>query len=62
MKTLCEGTELTLKAVSPLVYDLLIDRDHGPKITTLLTTLGGDRAVPLLSACLDAVPDLEPAS
>ncbi|MBW2231844.1 MAG: lysine--tRNA ligase [Deltaproteobacteria bacterium] len=62
MKTLCEGTELTLKAVSPLVYDLLIDRDHGPKITTLLTTLGGDRAVSLLSACLDAVPDLEPAS
>jgi lysyl-tRNA synthetase class 1 len=52
MKTLCEGTELTLKNVSPLIYDLLIDRDHGPKISTLLTTLGGERAVPLLAASL----------
>lgn len=48
MRTLCEGTSLTLKTFCPLVYDLLIDRDHGPKLTTLLTTIGGERALPLL--------------
>jgi len=52
MKTLCEGTSLTLKAFCPLVYDLLIDRDHGPKLTTLLTTIGGERALPLLTPTL----------
>jgi lysyl-tRNA synthetase, class I len=52
MKTLCEGTDLDMKSASPLVYDLLIDRDHGPKISTLLTTLGGARALPLLAASL----------
>ncbi len=54
MKTLCEGTTLTLKAFCPLVYDLLVDRDHGPKLTTLLTTIGGERALPLLVPTLSA--------
>ncbi len=53
MKTLCEGTDLTLKTFCPLVYDLLIDRDHGPKLTTLLTTIGGAEALPLLEPTLD---------
>jgi lysyl-tRNA synthetase class 1 len=52
MKTLCEGTELTLKTFCPLAYDLLIDRDQGPKLTTLLTTIGGARALPLLEPSL----------
>jgi lysyl-tRNA synthetase class 1 len=51
-KRLCEGTDLSLKTLSPLLYDLLIDRDHGPKITTLLTTMGGARALPLLEGSL----------
>jgi lysyl-tRNA synthetase class 1 len=48
MKAICEGTELTLKTFSPVAYDLLIDREQGPKITTLITTLGGERALSLL--------------
>jgi len=52
MKTMCEGTELTPKIFCPLVYDLLIDRDHGPKLTTLLTTMGSARALPLLEKSL----------
>jgi lysyl-tRNA synthetase class 1 len=52
MKKLCEGTELTLKTLCPLVYDLLIGRDQGPKLTTLLTTMGGERALPLLAPSL----------
>jgi len=53
MKRLCEGTELTLKTFCPVVYELLIGRDQGPKLTTLLTTIGGDRAVSLLAKSLD---------
>jgi lysyl-tRNA synthetase class 1 len=52
MKALCDGTELTLATFCPLAYDLLIDRDRGPKLTTLLTTIGGERALPLLEASL----------
>lgn len=52
MKTLCDDTALTLKTFCPLVYDLLIERDHGPKLTTLLTTIGGERALPLLEPTL----------
>ena len=52
MQTLCESTELTLKTFCPLVYDLLIGREHGPKLTTLLTTLSGARALPLLEPSL----------
>lgn len=52
MKTLCDDTRLDLKTFCPLVYDLLVDRDHGPKLTTLLTTIGGERALPLLAPTL----------
>ena len=54
MKVLCDGTELTLKTFCPLAYDLLIGRDQGPKLTTLLATIGPDRALPLLEASLAA--------
>ena len=50
MKSICEGTELTLKTFCPLAHNLLIDRDQGPKLTTLLTTVGGKRALPLFEA------------
>ncbi|MDG2051878.1 MAG: lysine--tRNA ligase [Myxococcota bacterium] len=52
MKGLCDGTELTLKTFCPLAYDLLVERDHGPKLTTLLTTMGSERALPLLEPSL----------
>ena len=55
MQALCESTGLTLKTFCPLVYDLLIGREHGPKLTTLLTTLSGDRALPLLEPSLLSV-------
>jgi lysyl-tRNA synthetase class 1 len=54
MQGLCEGTDLTLKTFCPIAYDLLIGRDRGPKLTTLLTTISGDRAVPLLSLSLQS--------
>jgi len=54
LKTMCEGTELTPKTFFPLAYDLLIDRDQGPKFTTLLSTMGSERALPLLTPSLDA--------
>jgi lysyl-tRNA synthetase, class I len=51
MKALAgEGNDM--KSFYPVVYDLLIDRDRGPKLTSLLATLGSDRALPLLRASL----------
>jgi lysyl-tRNA synthetase class 1 len=55
MKSLCEGTALDNKAFLPVVYDLLIDRDKGPKLTTLVTTMGTQRALALLAPSLDAL-------
>jgi lysyl-tRNA synthetase class 1 len=55
MKSLCEGTALDNKAFLPVVYDLLIDRDKGPKLTTLVTTMGTQRALALLTPSLDAL-------
>jgi lysyl-tRNA synthetase, class I len=52
MKSLCEGTTLDNKTFLPVVYDLLIDRDKGPKLTTLVTTMGTQRALALLSPSL----------
>jgi lysyl-tRNA synthetase class 1 len=52
MKTLCDETGLTLKTFCPVAYDLLIGRDHGPKLTTLLTTISGERALSLLEMSL----------
>ena len=52
LKVLCDGTSLTAKEFYPYAYDLLIGRDKGPKLTTLLTAMGGDRSLPLLRAGL----------
>jgi lysyl-tRNA synthetase class 1 len=43
-----------MKSFYPVVYDLLIARDKGPKLTSLLATLGRDRALPLLRASIKA--------
>ncbi len=51
-KELSASSEIPLKAFYPVVYDLLIGRDHGPKLSTLLATMGGRRALPLLEASL----------
>jgi lysyl-tRNA synthetase class 1 len=52
LKVLCEGTSLTAKEFYPYAYDLLIGRDKGPKLTTLLTAMGSERSLPLLRAGL----------
>jgi lysyl-tRNA synthetase class 1 len=52
LKALFEGLELAPTEFFPLVYDLLIDRPKGPKLTTLVTIMGGERALPLLRASL----------
>jgi lysyl-tRNA synthetase class 1 len=52
MKTLFEGLEIGAPEFFPVVYDLLIDRPKGPKLTTLVTVMGIDRALPLLRASL----------
>lgn len=52
LKTLCDGTSLKAQDFYPYAYDLLIAREKGPKLTTLLTTMGTARALPLLRAGL----------
>ena len=52
MKALFDGLELTAEQFFPIVYDLLIDRPKGPKLTTLVTVMGVARALPLLRASL----------
>lgn len=52
LKTLCEGTSLGPKEFYPYAYDLLIAREKGPKLSTLVTAMGTERALPLLRAGL----------
>ena len=52
LKTICDGTSLTPTTFFPYAYDLLIDRPKGPKLTTLIGTMGVARALPLLRAGL----------
>ncbi|RMG93529.1 MAG: lysine--tRNA ligase [Deltaproteobacteria bacterium] len=40
------------RAFYPVVYDLLLGRDRGPKLSTLLAAAGGKRIVPLLAPSL----------
>jgi len=54
LKTMCDGTDLEPKTFFPLVYDLLLDRSKGPKLTTLIATMGVPRALPLLAPSLEA--------
>ncbi len=46
MKALAETVDTA--TFYPLVYDLLLDRDRGPKLTSLLATMSPARALPLL--------------
>jgi lysyl-tRNA synthetase class 1 len=46
------GDGVDMKAFYPIVYDLLIGREQGPKLTSLIATMGRERVVPLLSASL----------
>ena len=41
-----------MKAFFPVVYDLLLDRDRGPKMSTLLAIMTPARALPLLQPSL----------
>jgi lysyl-tRNA synthetase class 1 len=50
MKTLFDGLEIGATEFFPVVYDLLINRPKGPKLTTLITVMGVERALPLLRA------------
>jgi lysyl-tRNA synthetase class 1 len=52
IKALPEGTEMKRADFFPLVYDLLIDRPKGPKLSTLLSTMGLARAHDLLTPTL----------
>lgn len=48
LKTLLDGLELPRADFYPVVYDLLVDRDRGPKLSTLLAAMGSQRSLPLL--------------
>jgi lysyl-tRNA synthetase class 1 len=48
MKALAVDSGLDFEAFYPVVYDLLVARDRGPKLTSLLTTMGAPRALALL--------------
>ena len=54
VKRLFEDTPLRPDALFPVIYDLLIARPKGPKLTTLLATMGAERALPLLEPSLEA--------
>ncbi len=48
LKQICDGTSLEPRTFFPYAYDLILDRHKGPKLSTLVTTMGTDRALPLL--------------
>lgn len=52
LRPLCEDTGLTPATFSPVAYDLLIDRPKGPKMSTLIPTIGIERAISLLEPSL----------
>ncbi len=56
MRTLLEGSELDAQTFFPVVYDLLLDRPKGPKLTTLFTTIEHSHLIRLLSAGLSNPP------
>jgi lysyl-tRNA synthetase class 1 len=48
LKVICDGTTLEPRTFFPYAYDLILDRPKGPKLSTLITTMGAERAIPLL--------------
>lgn len=56
IKALPEGTEMKRADFFPVVYDLVLDRPKGPKLSTLLMTMGLDRARSLLAPSVREAP------
>ena len=56
IKALPEGTEMKRADFFPVVYDLVIDRPKGPKLSTLLMTMGLERARSLLAPSARETP------
>ncbi len=52
LRALARADGPPIKEFYPLVYDLLIARDRGPKLSTLLAAMGPERALPLLRPSL----------
>lgn len=52
LKALAGELTMPLRDFYPLAYELLLGRDRGPKLSTLLATMGAARALPLLRASL----------
>ena len=52
LKAMAASSDLELKQFYPVLYDLLLGRDRGPRLTSLLTTMGAARALPLLRPSL----------
>jgi len=52
LKTLCDDSPLEPTDFFPYAYDLLLGRPKGPRLSTLLVTMGVGRALPLLRAGL----------
>lgn len=48
LKSFAGDLQMPTKEFYPVVYDLLLGRDRGPKLSTLLAAMGAARAVPLL--------------
>ncbi|MCA9706613.1 MAG: lysine--tRNA ligase, partial [Myxococcales bacterium] len=63
LKALAGELTMPLREFYPVVYELLLGRDRGPKLSTLLATMGAARALPLLRPSLAGgapVPGLPP--
>ncbi|MEM6996550.1 MAG: lysine--tRNA ligase [Myxococcota bacterium] len=52
LKGLLEGLAVERGDFYPILYDLLVGRDRGPKLSTLLAAMGSARSLPLLTASL----------
>jgi len=48
LKTICDSTSLEPRTFFPYAYDLILNREKGPKLSTLIITMGSERALPLL--------------
>lgn len=55
LKKICDGTSLEPRTFFPYAYDLILDRPKGPKLSTLIITMGVERALPLLRASLGPI-------
>ena len=56
LKAMARDTDTPMSEFYPVVYGLLVGRDHGPRLSTLLSTMGAARALPLLRPSLGEAP------